>query len=142
MADFHRRATALIVSLAISFTAGCASTGAARVATVTPDATASRAVLAEFVQGLPAGAAVRVDRASGRSVRGTLLKATPDRLFVQPRTRLPEAMIEIPMTDVLSVTPETRGGNSHIGRAIGVGAAAGAGAALAVFLVILATVSD
>lgn len=142
MADFHRRATALIVSIAISATAACASTGAARVATVTPGATASRAVLAEFVQRLPAGAAVRVDRASGRSVRGTLLKATPERLFVQPRTRLPEAMIEIPMSDVLSVTPETRGGNGHIGRAIGAGAAAGAGAALAVFLVILAAFSD
>jgi hypothetical protein len=142
MADFQTRATALIVSIAISATGACASTGGARVATVAPDgAGASRAVLTEFVQKLPAGAAIRVDRASGRSVRGTLLKATPQSLFVQPRTRLPEAMVQIPMADVLSVTPETRGGG-HIGRAIGAGAAAGAGAALAVFLVIVAAFND
>ena len=69
------------------------------------------------------------------------MKATDHAVFLQPKTRMPEPLVEIPLDDVLSVTPE-RGGGSHIGRAIGAGAAAGAGAALAVFLVILAAFGD
>jgi hypothetical protein len=100
-----------------------------------------RAVLAEYVQKLPPGTAVRVDRAGARAIRGTLMKATGDSVFLQPRTRIPEPPVEIPLDDVVSVTPETRSGG-HIGRAIGAGAAAGAGAALAVFLVIVAAFGD
>jgi hypothetical protein len=100
-----------------------------------------RAVLAEFVQKLPAGTAVRIDRAGAPAVRGTLMKATDESIYLQPKTRLPEPLVEIPFGEVLSVTPETRGGG-HIGRAIGAGAAAGAGAALAVFLVIVAAFGD
>jgi hypothetical protein len=124
-------------------TAGCASTGALRVATAQPPAegSASRAVLTEFVQKLPPGTLVRVDRTGGRSVRGTLMKATNQSVFLQPKTRLPEPIVEIPFDQVLSVIPESRNG-SHIGRAIGAGAAAGAGAALAVFLVIIAAFAD
>lgn len=135
--------TLALLMCATVVTAGCASTGAMRVTPVQPTAASSagRAVLTEYVQKLPPGTAVRVDRASGRSVRGTLMKATTQSLFVQPKTRLPEPIVEIPMDQVLSVIPETRGGN-HIGRAIGAGAAAGAGAALAVFLVILAAFGD
>jgi hypothetical protein len=97
-------------------------------------------VLAEYVQRLPAGAAVRIARAGGRSVRGTLMKATAQSLIVQPRTRIPEPPIEIALADVISVTPDTNG--SGLGKAIGVGVAAGAGAALAVFLIIAAIYAD
>jgi hypothetical protein len=100
-----------------------------------------RAVLAEYVQKLPAGAAVRVDRTGARAVRGILMKATGESIFLQPKTRIPEPLFEIPLDEVVSVTPETRNGG-HIGRAIGAGAAAGAGAALGVFLVIVAVLSD
>jgi hypothetical protein len=142
MTGLLARPAALIICVAVATTAACGSTGGLRVGSTRPAGGAeSRTVLMEFVQKLPPGTGVRVDRASGRAVRGTLMKATPQSLFVQPRTRLPEPMLEIPMADVLGVTPETRNGN-HIGRAIGVGAAAGAGAALAVFLVILAAFSD
>ena len=142
MPGLWMRTTALTICVMV-VAAGCTSTGAMRVAPVQPAAegSAGRVVLTEFVQKLPPGTTVRVDRSSGRSVHGTLMKATNQSLFVQPKTRLPEPIVEIPMDQVLSVIPETRGGN-HIGRAIGAGAAAGAGAALAVFLVILAAFAD
>jgi hypothetical protein len=137
-----RRTAALWICVAVA-TGGCATTstmraGASRANTRTmPD----RAVLAEYVQKLPAGAAVRVDRTGARAVRGILMKATGESIFLQPKTRIPEPLFEIPLDEVVSVTPETRNGG-HIGRAIGAGAAAGAGAALGVFLVIVAVLSD
>lgn len=98
---------------------------------------ADRTVMAEYVQKLPLGSAVRVERASGRTVRGTLMKATDQLLIVQPRTRLPVPPVEIPLADVLAVTPES-GNGTNIAKAIAIGAAAGAGAALAVFFIIVA----
>jgi hypothetical protein len=97
---------------------------------------ADRTVLAEYVQKLRPGSTVRVERADGRTVRGTLMKATDQLLIVQPRTRLPEPPVEIPLADVLAVTPDT-GNGSSIGKAIAVGAAAGAGAALAFFFIMV-----
>jgi hypothetical protein len=64
------------------------------------------------------------------------MKATGESLFVQPRTRIPEGIVEIPIDDVLRVTPDTQSG-SNLGRAIGAGAAAGAGATLAIFLILM-----
>ena len=121
---------------------GCATT---RVVQVSPapsgDRVADRGVMAEYVQKLPAGATVKVERTHRRSMRGVLMKATDRALFVQPRTRLPEPAIEIPLDDVLSVTLESKRGNS-IGRAIAVGAAAGAGVVLSMVLISLALWSD
>jgi len=124
-------------------TSGCAATGGTRIGPVPSPSqgTASRAVLIEYVQKLPPGTAVRVDRTNGRSLRGTLMKATGQSLFVQPKTRIPEAIVEIPMDDVLGVTPVPQGSN-NLGRAIGAGAAAGAGATLAIFLILIAAFGD
>jgi hypothetical protein len=74
-------------------------------------------------------------------LRGTLMKATADAIVVQPRTRLPEPPIEIPLAEVLTVTPESGNGGS-IGKAIAAGVAAGAGAALVTFFVLLSIFSD
>jgi hypothetical protein len=134
-----KRVVALLVCSALA-TPGCATTGVAAPRAADPQA-ADRTVLAEYVQRLPPGAAVRVERTKGRTLRGTLMKATAQSLIIQPRTRVPEPPVEVPLTDVLSVTPESQNG-SNLGKAIGVGAAAGAGAALAVFLIILAVFSD
>ena len=136
----HAMAITMCAAMAAS---GCATAGATRIASVpvAPQESAGRAVLVEYVQKLPAGAAVRIDRAKGRAVRGTLLKATSQSLFVQPKTRIPESIVEIPLDDVLRVTPEVQNG-SGLGRAIGAGAAAGAGATLAIFLVLIAAFGD
>jgi len=136
----HAMAIVMCAAMAAS---GCATAGGARVvsAPFAPQGSEGRAVLAEYVQKLPTGASVRIDRATGRSVRGTLMKATGQSLFLQPKTRVPERIVEIPMDDVVRVTPEVQNG-SGLGRAIGAGAAAGAGATLAIFLVLIAAFDD
>jgi hypothetical protein len=137
---FHRTtAVMLCVTLAA---AGCATTGTTRTAPayVGPQSNATRSVLVEYVQRLPPGTLVRVGRSQG-SIRGTLMKATDQSLFLQPKTRIPEQAIEIPFDDVVGVTPEQKNGNS-VGRAIGAGAAAGAAAALSIILIIIAVAGD
>jgi hypothetical protein len=135
----RRRGLLAVLLCGVLASQGCAAAvqgGAGRAPLAVPD----RSVLADYVQRLPPGAAVRVERVSGGPLRGTLLKATPDSIVVQPRTRLPEAPVEIPLDGVLAVTPDAdRGG---LGTAIAAGAAAGAGAALAVFFILVAIFSD
>lgn len=123
---------------------GCASAGGTRIAAAAPSAErqiTDRTVLAEYVQKLPPGTPIRVESAGGRTLRGTLMKASGQSLIVQPRTRIPEPAVEIPFSDVLRVTPESSNGN-NLGKAIGIGVAAGAGAALGVFLIIVAIFAD
>jgi hypothetical protein len=140
MKNIHR-AVALMICTAL-VAPGCATARGGRVPTTGPSAdAANHSLLADYVQTLTLGSAVRVERTAGGSLRGTLIKATDRSIVVQPRTRLPEPPIEVPLGDVLSVTPESSRG-PNIGKAIAAGAAAGAGAALAVFLVIVAAYSD
>jgi hypothetical protein len=120
---------------------GCATSGTTGLAThVGQPGSASRSVLIDYVQKLPPGTLVRISRAQGHSVRGALMKATDQSVFVQPKTRLPEAIVEIPMDDILAVTPEVP--SNGVGRAIGVGAAAGAAATIAILLILIAVAGD
>lgn len=137
------RQTIVVVMCAAVAASGCATGGATRRSSILapPAAGAGRAVLAEYVQKLAPGTSVRVDRTKGRTVRGTLMKASGQSIFLQPKTRIPEGILEIPLDDVLRVTPETQNG-SNLGRAIGAGAAAGAGATVAIFLIIIAAFGD
>jgi hypothetical protein len=132
--------TALVLCCA-SAVSGCATAGARGGRAVAAPPSADRAVIADFVRTLPPGTPLKVDRMHGRSVRGTLLKVTPELLIVQGKTRLPEPPIEIPLGDVMRVTPDTGNGNT-LAKAIGVGVAVGAGAALAFFMVIAALYAD
>jgi hypothetical protein len=142
MVKTFQHAIAMMVCTAMT-TIGCATSGTTNLAATTANdpGSATRNALAEYVQKLPAGTQVRVGRASGHSVRGTLIKGTDQSIFIQPKTRIAEPVVEIPMTDVLQVTPERHGGNS-VGRAIGAGAAAGAAATLAIFLIMFAVYGD
>jgi hypothetical protein len=137
------RVIALLMCSALAVT-GCATTGrAAGVGARTAGGRITdRDVLAEYVQRLPPGSVVRVERAKGPALRGTLMKATGQSLIIQPRTRVPEPAVEVALSEVLSVVPDPPNNGAMLGKAIGVGAAAGAGAALAVFFIIVAMVSD
>ena len=141
MLNILKRSVAVVLCGALT-AAGCATT---RVVQVSPapsgDRLADRAVMAEYVQKLQAGATIKVERTERRTTRGVLMKATDHAIFVQPRTRLPEPAIEIPLDEVLAVTLESKHGNS-IGRSIATGAAAGAAVVLTLFLVSLALWSD
>jgi hypothetical protein len=71
------------------------------------------------------------------------MKVTDTALYVQPRTRIAEPAIEIPLDEIVSVTLESSSGNgTSVGKAIAAGAAAGAGVVLALFLISLALWSD
>ncbi len=58
-------------------------------------------------------------------------------MFVQPRTRVPEPPLEVPLRDVIGVTLDTNRGGS-VAKAIGVGAAVGVGAAAGFILILIA----
>jgi hypothetical protein len=140
MRDKMTRVLAVLLSAVVA-AQGCATMRAGTTPPLPARLAADQAMLADYVQRLPVGTAVTVDRTSGLRVRGTLMKATADSLVVQPRTRVPEPPVEIALADVLAVTPESRNGGS-VGRAIAAGVAAGAGAALVTFFVLLAIFSD
>ena len=135
--------TLAVVLCATLATSGCATARMAPPATpgTTGDRLADRAVLAEYVQRLAPGSAVKVERSHRRTLRATLMKATNTHIVVQPRTRIPEPAIEIPLDEVLSVTLDVHNGSS-VGKAIGAGVAAGAGVVLGLFLISLALWSD
>ena len=138
-----QRVIAMIVCGAMT-TIGCATSGSTNLVPAMPTAdqgNATRSALADYVQKLPAGTQVRIGRSNGHTVRGTLIKGTDQSIFIQPKTRIAEPVVEIPMADVFQVTLERHGGNS-VGRAIGAGAAAGAAATLAIFLIMFAVYGD
>jgi hypothetical protein len=142
MSNVVKQAMCAIVCASM-IASGCATarTTAVYPANAGQQAAAGRLALAEYVQKLPPGTLVRVNRAQGHSVHGTLMKATDQSIFVQPKTRLPEAVVEIPVEQILAVTPESKHDHS-VGRAIGAGAAAGAAAVVTILLVLIAVAND
>ena len=121
----------------------CASAGGGRFAapqTAMHASVGDQTLLATYVKQLPIGSRVRATLTNGRSVRGTLMKATDDSVIVQRRTRLPEPPVEIPLAELQSVEGDREGGG--VGRAVAIGVATGAGAALGVFLLLVAVLVD
>jgi hypothetical protein len=140
----HLTRTIAILVCAAVINAGCATStaGGVRIADGMQQSAATRAAVAEYVQQLKPGLAVRVGKTDGRTVRGTLMNAMADTLVLQPRARVPEPPIEIPLADIVSVTPESTSNGASLGKAIGIGVAAGAGAVLGIFLILAAVYSD
>src|SRR6476620_8689991 len=105
--SMFRKTVAAFVCTAL-MTTGCASASGPRLAqaSVAPNVQ-DGAVLADYVQRLPAGSRVRVERTNGNSLRGTLMKATPDSSVVQKNTRVPEEPVAVPLSDVTRVTLDT-----------------------------------
>ena len=125
-------ATALV--LCCTVLTGCAGN---RMPVTQPAAPGSNAAVIDYVRQLPLGTNVRVDRATERTLKGTLLKMGDQVMIVQPRTRVAVPPVEVPLSDVTRVTVETGNGHS-LAKSIGVGLAAGAGAAAAVILILIA----
>jgi hypothetical protein len=141
MLNRTRTAIALLMCAVLAST-GCATAGAKGSIQLPGRAAGDDlAVLSDFVRQLPPGSAVRIESTRGKTLRGTLMKATAQSVILQPRTRIPEPPLEVALTEILSVTPESPGGHS-LARAIAAGAAAGAGTAFAVFLIIVSAYAD
>lgn len=130
-----KRILALVLCVALG-APGCASARVSRTPVVPLQTAASPgdpAVMAEYVQKLPAGSRLRVDTTAGRTLRGTLIKANEDELVVQRNTRVPVPPESLAMKDVARVVVESGSSN---GKLMAVGAAIGAGAAVGILWLI------
>ena len=141
-----KQVLALVLCVSV-VTSGCASAAGPRMTQAQAPGqprtaaapTGNTAALADYVQQLPAGSRVHVERTGGASVRGTLMKATRDTMVVQKNTRVPEAPLDIPLSDVTRVTLE---GSSSVGRNIAIGVAVGVGVTFGVLFLLAAAISD
>jgi hypothetical protein len=134
----------LSLLLAVTLAApGCATARASGIPTTSipaQQATVDPKVMADYVRQLKVGSRVRLARANGEEIRGILMKNDGDPLVVQRRARIPEAPIEIPLREVLSVELETKTGNPA--RTVAIGAVAAVSATLGVLLILAAIFSD
>ena len=135
-----RQLTAVTLALAL-MTSGCASAGRTPVAAAPQAGVVDTASMADYVQRLPAGSKVRVERTDGTSLRGTLMKATAGTIVVQKNTRVPEPPVEVPVAQLARVTLNNGGGTST-GKAVAIGIASGVGAFFAILAIAFATVDD
>jgi hypothetical protein len=133
----------LAIVLCVSLgTSACASAGGARytapaqTSATAPPSIVDPAIMAEFVQRIPAGKRVKVERTKGDTIHGTILKTSADALVVQRNTRLPEPPIEVPFATIARVTLD-EGRGSSAAKAVGIGVASG----VATFLGILAIIA-
>lgn len=134
---------ALVTVLCVALAApGCATTtlrlnapGHANGQSAGAQQTVDPAVIAAFAKQLAPGSRVRI-RAAGRpTIRGTFMGTTDGQIVVQPRTRIMEPAVEVPIDQVIGIEVEQP---NNVGKAIAVGVATGAAVALGVFLLIVA----
>ena len=127
---------ALVMLLCVAIVLpGCSSPRLAR-ARFVPTQQAVRSdsdLMREFVRSIQAGSRVRLETVQGRTLRGTLVRATEDEVFVQLNTRLPVPVEKVRMADVARVTLDNPSSNSKL---VAIGAAIGAGAAVGVIWII------
>ena len=133
-----RQFMAVVLSAALA-TGGCASASGPRVA---QDAASplDRTLLADFAQKIPTGSRVRVERTTGGTLRGTLLKAGADQVTVQRNTRVPEPPVDIPFSTITRLTLDS--GGSSTGKTVAIAIGTGVGATFGVLLLLAAIFSD
>ena len=131
-----RRAFTVLL-IVVLLAPGCATARRSDTRFAQPRSTSlpDRALLTAYLERLPAGSRVRARLAGGDTVRGTLMQATATGIVLQPRTRIPEPPLTIPIERIKAVEIDTSSGT---GRAVAIGAAAGGAAALGVILVLAA----
>ena len=135
-----RKIVASLVCAAM-LTTGCASAGGPRIPPASPAPNAhDNAILGEYLQRLPAGSRIRIERRDGGSFRGTLMKATPDAIVVQKNTRVPEPPLEVPLSDVSRVTLESN--TASLGRNIAIGIGSGVAATFGILFLLAALIGD
>jgi hypothetical protein len=114
---------------------GCSSARLMRARTVPaqPAVQSESEALREFVRSIQAGSRIRLETVQGRTLRGTLVQATENEVFVQPNTRLPVPVEKVRIADIARVTLDSPSSNSKL---VAIGAAIGAGAAVGVIWII------
>ena len=95
------------------------------------------AVLRQYVGHLPVGGRVRVQTADGARWSATLLSADHERVVVQPRGRITEPPLAIPIAELQLIEPERKGGN-QVAKAVAIGVATGAATFVAMLMIAFA----
>lgn len=129
---------AVVLCAALAGT-GCASASGPRIAQAPQPTVQDKAILADYVQRLAPGVKVRVERTDGTSLRGTLMKASPQSIVVQKNTRVPEAPLEIPLEQLTRVTIDS---GSSMGKTVGIAVGVGVAATFGIFAIIAALIGD
>ena len=92
-----------------------------------------------FAQRIEAGARVKVRLHDGQRLTATLIRADPEELLLQPRTRIPVPVQRVAYDQVaLLERDEARGIGA--GKAVALGIASGVGAFLGTLLIVIATI--
>ena len=92
-----------------------------------------------FAQTIDAGARVKVRLHDGQRVTATLIRADPEEMLLQPRTRIPVPVQRIAYEQIaLLERDEARGIGA--GKAVALGIASGVGAFLGTLLIVIATI--
>jgi hypothetical protein len=133
-----RRSIALLLITTLA-SSGCASAVTSRAVQTPVSSPEARQHMVDYVQRLPIGARVRVDRVSGSTIHGTLMAADADAVVIQRATRVPEAPVSVPLGEITRIQIEER---QNMAKAIIIGAAVGAAATFGVFLLLAAALSD
>lgn len=121
-------------------TSACASAGGPRVTQDPQGTPVDPAILADFVQKLSPGTRVRVERTTGGTLRGTLLRSTADSLTLQRNTRLPEPPLDVPFGTITRLTLDT--GGTSTGKTVAIAVGAGVGATFGILLLVAALLAD
>lgn len=136
------RATALLVCISLS-ASGCASATGSRYAGAAPQSPVASppdpALMADYLQRLPPGSKVKVERTDGRVMKGTLMKVEADAIVVQKNTRVPETPVSVPVREIARVTVDT---GSSTGKTVGITVAAAVGATFGVLFLLAALLGD
>jgi hypothetical protein len=133
-----RQLTAVVLCAAL-ITGGCASSGGTRVAQDPQAPAVDRALLADYVQKIPAGSKVRIERTAGGSLRGTLLRSTADNVTLQRNTRVPEPPVEVPFSTITRLTLDT---GTSTGKTVAIAVGAGVGATFGILFLLAALLGD
>ena len=138
-----RQILAILICASLTVPTGaCASAGRTPVTATTqhPPVT-DRTTMAEYVQRLPMGSRVKVERTDGTTLRGTLMQASEASIVVQKNTRIPETPVAIPVGELARVTTDG-GGGIGAGKAAAIGIASGVGAFFALLAIAFAAGGD
>ena len=121
---------------------GCATSQTPRVQAAPQSLTrpTEQEVLSEFAAQLPLGSRVKATLDGNRTIRGTLVRRTDKAIVVQPRTRIPEPLVEVPFASLVALEQERP--SNGTGRAIAIGVGVGVGAALGMIFLLAALLGD
>ena len=97
------------------------------------------AAMRRYVEQLPLGGRVRVQTSDGSRWSATLLSADHERVVLQPRGRLTEPALVIPIASLRTIEPESQGGSNQLVKALAVGVAAGAATFMTMLMIALST---